>query len=97
MVRCNTDADPAHAFEAGSHRIQVRHPGIHRHRWWVALISLSETRPDAADSGWVVLSGRTHVKDPYANFRNAFEGSSHSSFSVRSPRGALRPLVEHPD
>ncbi|EPS98296.1 hypothetical protein FOMPIDRAFT_1017844 [Fomitopsis schrenkii] len=32
-------------------------------------------------AGWVVLSGRTHVKDPYANFRNAFEGSSHSSFS----------------
>ncbi|KAI0660290.1 amino acid transporter [Cubamyces menziesii] len=30
-------------------------------------------------SGWVVLSGRTRVQDPYANFRNAFAGSSNSS------------------
>ncbi|KAI0659946.1 amino acid transporter [Cubamyces menziesii] len=30
-------------------------------------------------SGWVVLSGHTRVQDPHANFRNAFEGSSHSS------------------
>ncbi|KAF8169222.1 amino acid transporter [Pholiota molesta] len=30
-------------------------------------------------SGWVVLSGKTHIKDPHANFRNAFAGSSHSS------------------
>ncbi|KAL6306436.1 amino acid transporter [Sparassis latifolia] len=31
-------------------------------------------------TGWVVLSGRTRVKDPHANFRNAFAGSSHSSY-----------------
>ncbi|THH13001.1 hypothetical protein EW146_g7170 [Bondarzewia mesenterica] len=30
-------------------------------------------------TGWVVLSGRTHIEDPHANFRDAFEGSSHSS------------------
>ncbi|KAF7976675.1 hypothetical protein HWV62_6027 [Athelia sp. TMB] len=30
-------------------------------------------------TGWVVLSGKTHVVDPHANFRNAFAGSSHSS------------------
>ncbi|OBZ67883.1 High-affinity methionine permease [Grifola frondosa] len=30
-------------------------------------------------TGWVVLSGHTHIKDPHANFRNAFAGSSHSS------------------
>ncbi|KAF8816854.1 high affinity methionine permease [Phlegmacium glaucopus] len=30
-------------------------------------------------AGWVVLSGKTHVQDPHANFRNAFAGSSHSS------------------
>ncbi|OJA09985.1 hypothetical protein AZE42_12695, partial [Rhizopogon vesiculosus] len=30
-------------------------------------------------SGWVVLSGKTHVTDPYVNFRNAFAGSSTSS------------------
>ncbi|KAI0687550.1 high affinity methionine permease [Earliella scabrosa] len=30
-------------------------------------------------SGWVVLGGHTRVQDPHANFRNAFEGSSHSS------------------
>ncbi|KAI0327442.1 amino acid transporter [Cubamyces sp. BRFM 1775] len=30
-------------------------------------------------SGWVVLSGRTRVQDPYANFRDAFAGSSNSS------------------
>ncbi|KAH9895844.1 amino acid transporter [Cubamyces lactineus] len=30
-------------------------------------------------SGWVVLSGHTRVQDPYANFRNAFAGSSNSS------------------
>ncbi|KZT69138.1 amino acid transporter [Daedalea quercina L-15889] len=31
-------------------------------------------------AGWVVLSGRTSVADPHANFRDAFAGSSHSSF-----------------
>ncbi|KAI0246926.1 amino acid transporter [Lactifluus subvellereus] len=30
-------------------------------------------------TGWVVLSGRTHVKDPHQNFRHAFADSSHSS------------------
>ncbi|KAG6329573.1 hypothetical protein ID866_9517, partial [Astraeus odoratus] len=30
-------------------------------------------------SGWVVLSGKTSVQDPHANFRDAFAGSSHSS------------------
>ncbi|KAL4079817.1 amino acid transporter [Scleroderma citrinum] len=30
-------------------------------------------------SGWVVLSGKTSVEDPHANFRDAFAGSSHSS------------------
>ena len=34
-------------------------------------------------TGWVVLSGRTHIQDPHANFRNAFAGSSHSSNDVR--------------
>ncbi|KAJ7069425.1 amino acid transporter [Mycena amicta] len=29
-------------------------------------------------TGWVVLSGKTHIQDPHVNFRNAFEGSSHS-------------------
>jgi amino acid transporter len=33
-------------------------------------------------SGWVVLSGKTRVADPYANFRNAFAGSSTSSNDV---------------
>ncbi|KAH9932866.1 amino acid transporter [Fomitopsis serialis] len=32
-------------------------------------------------AGWVVLSGRTHVADPHANFRDAFAGSSHSSYN----------------
>ena len=35
-------------------------------------------------SGWVVLSGKTSVADPYVNFRNAFAGSSTSSNDVRS-------------
>ncbi|KAF8835791.1 amino acid transporter [Paxillus ammoniavirescens] len=30
-------------------------------------------------AGWVVLSGKTHVTDPYINFHDAFAGSSHSS------------------
>ncbi|RDX42915.1 amino acid transporter [Lentinus brumalis] len=30
-------------------------------------------------TGWVVLSGHTHIQDPHANFRNAFAGSSNSS------------------
>ncbi|KAG2119986.1 amino acid transporter [Suillus cothurnatus] len=30
-------------------------------------------------TGWIVLSGKTHVTDPYYNFRNAFAGSSTSS------------------
>ncbi|KAI6032554.1 amino acid transporter, partial [Pisolithus marmoratus] len=32
-------------------------------------------------SGWVVLSGRTSIQDPHANFRNAFVGNSMSSNS----------------
>ncbi|KZS96537.1 high affinity methionine permease [Sistotremastrum niveocremeum HHB9708] len=30
-----------------------------------------------AITGFVVLSGKTHIKDPHANFRDAFAGSSH--------------------
>ncbi|KAH8104173.1 amino acid transporter [Phellopilus nigrolimitatus] len=30
-------------------------------------------------TGWVVLGGHTSIKDPHANFRNAFAGSSQSS------------------
>ncbi|KIJ09105.1 hypothetical protein PAXINDRAFT_87943 [Paxillus involutus ATCC 200175] len=30
-------------------------------------------------AGWVVLSSKTHVADPYINFRDPFAGSSHSS------------------
>ncbi|KAH0830176.1 amino acid transporter [Lanmaoa asiatica] len=30
-------------------------------------------------TGWVVLSGKTHIANPHANFVNAFAGSSHSS------------------
>ncbi|KAH9478194.1 High-affinity methionine permease [Psilocybe cubensis] len=30
-------------------------------------------------TGWVVLSGKTRIHDPHANFRDAFSGSSHSS------------------
>ncbi|KAI0063740.1 high affinity methionine permease [Artomyces pyxidatus] len=30
-------------------------------------------------TGWVVLSGKTRIKDPHANFHDAFAGSSHSS------------------
>ncbi|KJA15765.1 hypothetical protein HYPSUDRAFT_207620 [Hypholoma sublateritium FD-334 SS-4] len=30
-------------------------------------------------TGWVVLSGKTRVQNPHANFHNAFAGSSHSS------------------
>ncbi|EJD50698.1 amino acid transporter [Auricularia subglabra TFB-10046 SS5] len=30
-------------------------------------------------TGWVVLSGKTHIEDPHINFRDAFAGSSHSS------------------
>lgn len=33
--------------------------------------------------GWVVLSGRTHIQNPHANFHDAFAGSSHSSNDVR--------------
>ncbi|KAG9318049.1 amino acid transporter [Chiua virens] len=29
-------------------------------------------------TGWVVLSGKTHIANPQANFINAFSGSSHS-------------------
>ncbi|KAJ6504667.1 amino acid/polyamine transporter I [Mycena vitilis] len=30
-------------------------------------------------TGWVILSGKTHIQDPHLNFRDAFAGSSHSS------------------
>ncbi|KAF7314705.1 High affinity methionine permease [Mycena kentingensis (nom. inval.)] len=30
-------------------------------------------------TGWVVLSGKTHIQDPHVNFRDAFAGSSDSS------------------
>ena len=35
-------------------------------------------------SGWVVLSGKTSVKDSHANFRDIFAGSSHSGNNVCS-------------
>ena len=33
-------------------------------------------------TGWVVLSGKTHIANPQSNFTNAFAGSSHSSGDV---------------
>lgn len=33
-------------------------------------------------TGWVVLSGKTHISNPEANFANAFVGSSHSGGDV---------------
>jgi len=30
-------------------------------------------------TGWAVLGGKTRVRNPHANFQNAFAGSSHSS------------------
>jgi hypothetical protein len=33
-------------------------------------------------TGWVVLSGKTHITNPQANFTNAFAGSSRSSGDV---------------
>ena len=33
-------------------------------------------------TGWVVLSGKTHIANPEASFVNAFVGSSHSSGDV---------------
>ncbi|KAF8437548.1 amino acid transporter [Boletus edulis BED1] len=30
-------------------------------------------------TGWIVLSGKTHIANPEANFTNAFAGSSHNS------------------
>lgn len=51
------------------------------------FLSRLNTRYDALMNhyeGWVVLSGRTHIQNPHANFHNAFAGSSHSSNDVRS-------------
>ena len=33
-------------------------------------------------TGWVVLSGKTHISNPHANFTNAFTGSSGSGGDV---------------
>jgi len=44
--------------------------------------------------GWVVLAGGTRIKDPHANFRNSFAGSSHSGNDVRCH---LQSCVSNPD
>ena len=35
--------------------------------------------------GWIVLSGKTQVKDPHVNFRHAFAGSSNNGHDVCTP------------
>jgi L-type amino acid transporter 9 len=36
-------------------------------------------------TGWIVLSGKTRVKDPHMNFRHSFAGSSKSGHDVGTP------------
>lgn len=40
--------------------------------------------------GWIVLSGKTRVKDPHVNFRHGFAGSSSSVHDVCTRN---RPLM----
>ena len=54
------------------------------------------------DLGWVVLSGKTRVKDPHVNFRHAFAGSSTSGNGVcisgcESIRAPDLPVVRNCD
>ena len=49
------------------------------------------------DLGWVVLSGKTRVKDPQLNFHHAFVGSSNSSNDVCTSRSLVKyPVDIHP-
>jgi hypothetical protein len=45
--------------------------------------------------GWVVLSGKTRVKDPHLNFHHAFVGSSNSSNDVCTSRFLVRMARWH--
>jgi len=51
-----------------------------------ALVTMGIWKNDAPSLGWVVLSGKTRVKDPHLNFRHAFLGSSDSSNDARISR-----------
>lgn len=74
-------------------------PHLKRHRYhqgvdadlvsdFPALLTFDRTdEPSIAITGLVVLGGHTRVKDPHANFRNAFEGSA-------SPYGVTNSLVK---
>ena len=55
------------------------------------LLSASQGAIDLIPGlGWIVLSGKTRVKDPHVNFRHAFAGSSTSAHDVCTPN---RPLI----
>ena len=67
---------------SGAQRLQNRHTPLRRYLWYVWICWPDQWRL-IFQTGWVVLSGKTHIKDPLANFRNVFSGSSHSSNDVR--------------
>lgn len=69
-------------FKTGTQCFQNYYPGVHHHyRYVIPLAGVSHTLWFLL-AGWVVLSGKTRVQDPRANFRNAFAGSSQSSNDV---------------
>ena len=42
--------------------------------------------------GWIVLAGKTRIKDPHLNFRHVFAGSSNSSNDV-CPSGSPSHMI----
>ena len=69
-------------IQTGTQCFQNYYPGVHHHyRYVIPLAAVSHTLWFLL-AGWVVLSGKTRVQDPRANFRNAFAGSSQSSNDV---------------
>lgn len=67
---------------SGAQRLQNCHSPLRRYLWYVS-ICWPDQEGAHFHTGWVVLSGKTHIKDPLSNFRHVFSGSSHSSNDVR--------------
>ena len=79
---------------SGFKRFQARHPSAYCNHWCTSIILYFFCCLFTFPSGWVVLSGKTHIVDPHAGFRNAFAGSSRSSNDVSSVRSIWMKKIE---
>ena len=81
----------------GFGRLQNSHLVIYdRDRWhYIWNRKYRAAHSQLTSPAWVVLGGGTHIKDPHANFRNAFAGSSRSGGDVCRHTPSAHELFTH--